>query len=75
MNETTIGDMGTFTKEQRWMIDNILNLLENQKSELTILTRRVTEIEIQNLKNLRKWENQKEKNEDVQLTLGEQREC
>lgn len=48
----------TFTNKQKWFIENILTLLENQKTELMILTRRVTDLEIQNYKNLRKWQNE-----------------
>jgi len=71
MDETTVGELGVFTKQQMWMVNNILNLLENQKSELTILTRRVTDLEIENLKNLRQWENQKTENVERKLFESE----
>ena len=47
-----------FPKEQKWIIDNLLTLLENQKQEIYLLTQRVTKLEIQ---NLQLW--QKEKDE------------
>ena len=39
----------TWTKQQEWIILNLISLMENQKSELQILTRRVTELELKNL--------------------------
>ena len=52
--------MSSFTKEQEWIINNIITLLENQKTELTLLTRRVTELEIEKIKKFRKWHLEKE---------------
>ena len=48
-SEPKVGD--TWTKQQKWMIDNILTLMEYQKTEIYLLTRRVTKLEIQLLKN------------------------
>ena len=45
-------DNKTWTKQQEWIILNLIGLMEQQKSELLILTRRVTELEIQNLSKL-----------------------
>ena len=44
----------TWTKKQEWFIQNILSLMENQKTELMILTRRVTELEMNEIKRLKK---------------------
>jgi hypothetical protein len=41
------------------MEDNILTLMETQKTELILLTRRVTDLEIGRLKIIRKWANEK----------------
>ena len=44
-----VGD--TWTKKQKWMMDNIITLLENQKTEIYLLTQRVTKLEINQIKN------------------------
>jgi len=38
----------TWNKQQEWIIQNLITLLENQKADLAALTRRVTELEILN---------------------------
>lgn len=42
---TKVGD--TWTKQEKWFIDNILELLEQAKAERLILNERITKLEME----------------------------
>jgi hypothetical protein len=60
-------------KQQEWFISNILTLLENNKTELTLLTRRVTELEMKIYQILRLWQEDVKERENQLKSVGQNR--